>query len=81
MSDEQAVPEDNREQEIECSICGRAGIPPKACTTCLGGAKVQERTYTLSELRGMSQEERDRITRGNRPSGAPPRIVHLPGSA
>ena len=80
MSD-QVEQKDPRESEIECSICGKPGMPPKSCTTCLGGANTQERGYTLSELRSMDRETRERITLGDRPSGAAPRIVKLPGSA
>ena len=68
------------EDLIECSICGRNGTPPKECPTCLGGASVQERHYTLSELRTMDRDKREYIMRGERPSGAAPRIVKLPGS-
>jgi hypothetical protein len=34
----------------------------------------------LSELRAMPQEQREKIMREDRPSGAAPRIVHIPGS-
>lgn len=80
MSTERSIPNVRVEDLIECSVCGREGQPPKECSTCLGGASVQERHYTLSELRAMDREKREHIMRGNRPSGAPPRIVKLPGS-
>lgn len=71
----------DNEQLVECKICGAPGIPSPECKTCEGRADVQTRQFTLSELRAMDHEERQRVTQGDRPSGAAPRIVDLPGTS
>ena len=38
-------------QDVECSICGRNGLPPVSCGICKGEAETQPRNYTLSEER------------------------------
>jgi hypothetical protein len=68
-----------RDQTHECSSCGRNGYYGEICSECQRPID-QARQYTLSELRTMSDEEREAKMRQGRPSGAPPRIVHIPGS-
>ena len=65
----------------ECAMCGLEGVPSTTCEKCGGRAGSQPRQYTLSQLAGMSTEKREEILRGDRPSGAGPRIVNFPGSA
>jgi hypothetical protein len=64
---------------VECAICGFNGYPGGTCPSC-NRPLDQKRQYTLSELRAMPQEQREKIMREDRPSGAAPRIVHIPGS-
>jgi hypothetical protein len=46
---------------VECSICGLTGEPPAGCDVCHGGAPVQSRGYTLSEVRsGVAPKPEDR---------------------
>ena len=70
-----------QEQIAECKFCGSEGVFNSPCSACPGGPKRTEiKQYTLSELRSMSPEKREKVTQGDRPSGAAPRIVNLPGS-
>lgn len=60
------------EIQVECSLCGRNLIPSPACSTCHGNAPVQERAYTLSEIRSGKAPQDDRYGRNpERPSTAP----------
>jgi hypothetical protein len=65
-------------EEIECSVCGREGQPPKECKICHGNAQTQSLAYTLSDHRANRAPKEDRYgdtgTLG-------PKIVTLPGSA
>ena len=45
---------------VECSVCGRNGVPPVGCEICHGNAKTQERAYTLSEERTGRAPTEDR---------------------
>lgn len=63
---------------VECSLCGRDGVPPTACGTCHGRARTQSRAMTLSEER--TQSRRNRNDRYGDDGGIGPRIVHMPGS-
>jgi hypothetical protein len=69
----------NPEEARECRICGKNGYVGDVCETHEIPLD-QIRQYTLSELRAMDPEQRDRILHGDRPSGAAPKIVNVPGS-
>jgi len=86
MSDQEQVPESEETQaeeqavpvpkpEHECEICGENGFYGTECSTCKRPI-TQRRQYTLSEVRSGQAGD---LTNG-RPSGAPPRIVEVPGS-
>lgn len=48
--------------ELECSLCGRDvdSQPPAGCDVCHGSAPVQERAYTLSDVRSKRVPQEDR---------------------
>lgn len=64
----------------ECSQCGQDIVPPATRCGAHPESPTQPKHYTLSELRSMSNEERERVTHGDRSSGSGPKIVSLPGS-
>jgi hypothetical protein len=67
----------SEQEETECGVCGRVGIPFAECGICHGKAPVQQRHYTLSEERSGRTPETDRYSR----TGAVgPKIINLPGS-
>lgn len=69
------------EKVAECQFCGSEGEFQSPCNACPGNPpRTQIKQYTLSELRSLPREERERVTQGDRPSGAAPKIVNLPGS-
>ena len=72
---------DNEVVVAECKFCGSEGPFGSPCGACPGEpGRTQEKQYSLSELRSMPSEERQAVTNKGRPSGAPPKIVQLPGS-
>jgi hypothetical protein len=72
MSDQQAP----QEPQYECSICGINGGFGTNCPACQKPIE-QPRQYTLSEIRsGRAPSHTE-----ERPSGAAPLIVQVPGSA
>lgn len=72
MSDQQVT----QEPQFECSMCGINGGFGTICPTCHKPIE-QPRQYTLSEVRSG----RAPSTTAERPSGAAPTIVQVPGSA
>jgi hypothetical protein len=72
MSDQQVT----QEPQFECSMCGVNGGFGTICPTCHKPIE-QPRQYTLSEVRSG----RAPSTTIERPSGAAPTIVQVPGSA
>jgi hypothetical protein len=83
MSDEQQQESQDQPQEQvtppepahECEFCGENGFYGNLCTKCKRPI-TQRRQYTLSEVRSGRAPDQQ----GGRPSGAPPRIVEVPGS-
>jgi hypothetical protein len=59
--------------DVECSLCGRNGVPPVGCGVCHGRAQVQARAYTLSEERSGRAPVQDRYgdTGGTAPKASP----------
>jgi hypothetical protein len=70
MSDEQVTP------QYECSMCGVNGGFGTTCPNC-NKLIEQPRQYTLSEVRSGRAPSSTK----DRPSGAAPTIVQVPGSA
>lgn len=77
MSDQsqQQEPETPNEPQFECAICGINGGFGTMCPDCKRPIE-QPRQYTLSEQRSGRAPSPFK----DRPSGAPPTIVQLPGS-
>ena len=73
MSDEQTA---NPEPQFECSFCGTNGQYGTTCPDCHRPID-QERHYTLSEVRSGRAPSYTK----ERPSGAGPTIVNVPGSS
>jgi hypothetical protein len=78
MSDEQKQPEQQQPAQPtipthECESCGKNGFRGEFCNRC-GRPINQPRQFTLSEVRAGLAPVSDR------PSGAAPRIVDVPGS-
>lgn len=68
-------------QLAECKFCGSEGVFGSPCGACPGNpGRTERKQYTLSQLRSMPPEKREEVTQGDRPSGAPPKIIALPGS-
>lgn len=73
MSDEQQAPQ---EPQYECSMCGVNGGFGTICPNCKRPIE-QPRHFTLSEIRSGRAPSHS----AERPSGAAPTIVQIPGSA
>lgn len=41
----------SEQSNVECSVCGLTGIPPKSCDICKGTAQTQSAAHTLSDER------------------------------
>lgn len=72
MSEEQVT----QEPQFECSMCGTNGEFGAICPDCRKPIE-QPRHYTLSEVRSGRAPSQT----ADRPSGAAPTIVQVPGSA
>lgn len=72
---QEAQPVPAPEPQHECEMCGENGFYGTLCPQCKRPI-TQRRQYTLSEIQsGRAPDQTD-----GRPSGAPPRIVEVPGS-
>jgi hypothetical protein len=75
MSEEQQQPQEQVPPTHECEICGENGYYNDECPKCHRPI-TQRRQYTLSEIRSGRAPSQTK----DRPSGAPPTIVQVPGS-
>lgn len=72
---------EEKEQQYECSICGRVPGPREGCQTCGGDKRyTQARNYTLSEVRsGNAPDEYVRRNPYSEEVG-PTIVTDLPGA-
>lgn len=75
QSQQQSQSENAREPKYECSLCGTNGGFGTMCPDCKRPIE-QPRQYTLSEI----HSGRAPAHNPERPSGAAPLIVQVPGS-
>lgn len=69
---------EEKENLVECSICGHDGGPYPACLTCKGNRHyVQSKAYTLTEERQKAAVNPQRY---GRTGAVSPKIITLPGS-
>lgn len=70
---------EEKNESIECGICGRVGGPVEDCTLCAGNQRyIQPRSFTLTEER-QGKNDAEKSKRYGLGGEVGPKIVTVPG--